>query len=194
MAVIARALVQTLAYPLIDSARSELFDDDPDSTQLVTVHASEYVPLDTKLRYGVVRAAVYRARGEHSICLGVLWADGTSDLLKKHDEPVSFVEDDRLIVLRRWAKGFHGADGVIEFQDELADKKDELAEMVGVQSARKERKEKSSKKEKKEKKDKSDKKKKSEREKLEKKDSAERIDVVPSTAFDGDSFDGDPGQ
>ena len=194
MAVIARALVQTLAYPLIDSARSELFDDDPDSTQLVTVHASEYVPLDTKLRYGVVRAAVYRARGEHSICLGVLWADGTSDLLKKHDEPVSFVEDDRLIVLRRWAKGFHGADGVIEFQDELADKKEELAEMVGVQSARKERKDKSSKKEKKVKKDKSEKKKKSDRDKLEKKDSAERIDVVPSTAFDGDSFDGDPGQ
>ena len=125
MAVVARALVQTLAYPLIDSARSELFDDDPDSAQLATVHASEYVPLNTKLSYGVVRAAVLRARGEHSICLGVLWADGTVDMLKKQDEPVNFVEDDRLIVLRRWAEGYQGADGVIGFQHKLADKKEE---------------------------------------------------------------------
>ncbi len=125
MAVIARALVQTLAYPLIDSARSELFDDDPDSAQLATVYASEYVPLNTKLSYGVVRAAVLRARGEHSICLGVLWADGTVDMLKKQDEPVNFVEDDRLIVLRRWAEGYQGADGVIGFQHKLADKKEE---------------------------------------------------------------------
>ena len=125
MAVVARALVQTLAYPLIDSARSELFDDDPDSAQLATVYASEYVPLNTKLSYGVVRAAVLRARGEHSICLGVLWADGTVDMLKKQDEPVNFVEDDRLIVLRRWAEGYQGADGVIGFQHKLADKKEE---------------------------------------------------------------------
>ena len=137
MAVIARALVQTLAYPLIDSARSELFDDDPDSAQLATVHASEYVPLDTKLSYGVVRAAVHRARGEHSICLGVLWADGTVDMLKKQDEPVNFVDDDRLIVLRRWAEGYQGADGVIGFQHKLADKKEELAEMSGVGKERK---------------------------------------------------------
>ena len=118
VAVIARALVQTLAYPLIDSARSELFDDDPDSAQLVTVHTSEYVPVDTNLRRR--RAAVLRAKGEHSICLGVLWADGTVELLKKQDDPVRFVEDDRLIVLRRWAAGFQGADGVVEFQNERA--------------------------------------------------------------------------
>ena len=132
VAVIARALVQTLAYPLIDSARSELFDDDPDSAQLVTVHTSEYVPVDTNLRYGVVRAAVLRAKGEHSICLGMLWADGTVELLKKQDDPVRFVEDDRLIVLRRWAAGFQGADGVVEFQNERADKKDGLAERSGA--------------------------------------------------------------
>jgi hypothetical protein len=132
VAVIARALVQTLAYPLIDSARSELFDDDPDSAQLVTVHTSEYVPVDTNLRYGLVRAAVLRAKGEHSICLGVLWADGTVELLKKQDDPVRFVEDDRLIVLRRWAAGFQGADGVVEFQHERADKKDGLAERSGA--------------------------------------------------------------
>ena len=137
MAVVARALVQTLAYPLIDSARSELFDDDPDSAQLATVHASEYVPLNTKLVYGVVRAAVLRAQGEHSICLGVLWADGTVEMLKKQDEPVNFVDDDRLIVLRRWAEGYQGADGVIGFQHKLADKKEELAEMSGVGKERK---------------------------------------------------------
>ena len=80
----------------------------------------------------MVRAAVLRAKGEHSICLGVLWADGTVELLKKQDDPVRFVEDDRLIVLRRWAAGFQGADGVVEFQNERADKKDGLAERSGA--------------------------------------------------------------
>ena len=47
------------------------------------------------------------------------------DMLKKQDEPVNFVEDDRLIVLRRWAEGYQGADGVIGFQHKLADKKEE---------------------------------------------------------------------
>ena len=190
MAVIARALVQTLAFPLIDSARSELFDDDPDSTQLVTVHASEYVPLDTKLRYGVVRAAVLRAKGEHSICLGVLWADGTADLLKPHDQAVCFGEDDRLVVLRRWAAGFHGADGVVDFQQELADDKAMLEEISGMHTARKEKKNKKDKGEKKEKKDKSEKKKKSDRKDLEKRDSAENMTLASTNAsgFAGDSF------
>ena len=101
MAVNARALVQTLAYPHIESARSELFDDGETSSALINVDAREYVPLNTPMRFGVVRAVVLRAVGERSMCLGVVWGSGDVELLPKHDAVVQFTEDDRLVLLRR---------------------------------------------------------------------------------------------
>ena len=101
MAVNARALVQTLAYPHIESARSELFDDRETSSALINVDAREYVPLLTPMRFGVVRAVVLRAVGERSMCLGVVWGSGDVELLPKHDAVVQFTEDDRLVLLRR---------------------------------------------------------------------------------------------
>ena len=77
-AVSARALVQTLAYPLIQPAISDLFQESKNSAEIVTVPAQEYVPLDTPLLYGVVRAMVLQTRGERSICIGILWRAGHS--------------------------------------------------------------------------------------------------------------------
>jgi len=94
------------------------------------------------------------------------------------------------VVLRRWAAGFHGADGVVDFQQELADDKAMLEEISGMHTARKEKKNKKDKGEKKEKKDKSEKKKKSDRKDLEKRDSAENMTLASTNAsgFAGDSF------
>jgi hypothetical protein len=104
MAVEARSLVQTLAYPHIESARAELFDDAETSTGLINVDACEYVPLNVPMKFGVVRTTVLRARGERSMCLGVLWGNGAVDLLPPHDRIVAFTKDDRLVLLRRVIK------------------------------------------------------------------------------------------
>ena len=47
---------------MIQPAIKDLFDDAPSSADIVTVMASEYVPLDVAMKYGVVRAAVLRAK------------------------------------------------------------------------------------------------------------------------------------
>ena len=101
MAVEARSLVQTLAYPHIDSARSELFDDADTSSGLINVDACEYIPLGVQMKFGVVRATVLRAAGERSMCLGVVWGNGAVDLLPPHDRVVAFTTEDRLVLLRR---------------------------------------------------------------------------------------------
>lgn len=100
-AVSARALVQTLAYPLIQPAISDLFQESKNSAEIVTVAAQEYVPLDTPLLYGVVRAMVLQTRGERSICIGILWRTGHPELLVPHDENVTLMKGDRLVLLRR---------------------------------------------------------------------------------------------
>ena len=100
-AVSARALVQTLAYPLIQPAISDLFQESKNSAEIVTVPAQEYVPLDTPLLYGVVRAMVLQTRGERSICIGILWRAGHSELLVPHDQNVTLMKGDRLVLLRR---------------------------------------------------------------------------------------------
>ena len=104
MAVEARSLVQTLAYPHIESARSELFDDADTSSGLINVDACEYVPLGVQMKFGVVRTTVLRAVGERSMCLGVVWGNGAVDLLPAHDRIVAFTSDDRLVLLRRVIK------------------------------------------------------------------------------------------
>jgi hypothetical protein len=104
MAVNARALVQTLAYPHIESARSELFDERETSGGLINVDAREYVPLNVSMKFGVVRTIVLRAVGERSMCLGVVWGSGAVELLPKHDSTVRFTDDDRLVLLRKVVK------------------------------------------------------------------------------------------
>jgi hypothetical protein len=100
-AVAARALVQTLAYPIISPAVKDLFNEAEDSADIVTTFASEYVPLNVEMKFGVVRASVLRAQGERSICIGILWSNGDPALLPPHDSDVKFCDTDRLVVLRR---------------------------------------------------------------------------------------------
>ena len=85
-AVSARALVQTLAYPLIQPAIQDLFQESKNSAEIVTVAANEYLPLNTPLIYGVIRTLVLQTRGERSIAIGIMWRAGHSELLPPHDK------------------------------------------------------------------------------------------------------------
>lgn len=100
-AVFARAIAQTLAYPLIRVAVNELLSKGPGYTDIIITHASEYLPLGTPLLYGVVRALVLQARGERSICLGIMPVSGDPKVNPAHDKKYTFTKDDRLIVLIR---------------------------------------------------------------------------------------------
>jgi hypothetical protein len=100
-AVSARALVQTLAYPLIQPAIQDLFQESKNSAEIVTVAANEYLPLNTPLVYGVIRALVLQTRGERSIAIGIMWRAGHSELLPPHDKTVTLQQGDRLVLLRR---------------------------------------------------------------------------------------------
>ena len=100
-ALTARALVQTLAYPLIQPAVKDLFSDDPESASFASVDAREYVPLDRTMRYGVVSALVAATKGDRSICVGILWSSGASELLPAHTRLLCFARGDRLILIRR---------------------------------------------------------------------------------------------
>lgn len=100
-AVFARAVTQTLAYPIISSAVTELLNSGPGFVDVVIVAASDYVPLGTPILYGVVRALVLSAEGERAICLGIMPISGDPKVNPPHDKKYTLNRDDRLIVLRR---------------------------------------------------------------------------------------------
>jgi hypothetical protein len=100
-AISARALVQALAFPIIQPAIKDLFVESDDSANINVINCSEYVPLDQKMKYGVIRASVLRAKGERSICIGVMWGSGRISVLPPHDEYMTLGKNDRLVVLRR---------------------------------------------------------------------------------------------
>jgi hypothetical protein len=100
-AISARALVQALAFPIIQPAIKDLFVESDDSANINVINCSEYVPLGQKMKYGVIRASVLRAKGERSICIGVMWGSGRISVLPPHDEVMTLGKNDRLVVLRR---------------------------------------------------------------------------------------------
>ena len=100
-AIYARVLAQTLAYPIIRPAVQDMFDESEGSSNIEIVRASAYLPLNTELEYGVVRAAVLQAQGERSICLGYMDENGQLELVPSVDSKVTFSQDYSLVLLRR---------------------------------------------------------------------------------------------
>ena len=58
--------MQTLAYPIIQPAIKDLFVEEEGTCNINVINCSEYVPLGQKMKYGVIRASVLRAKGERS--------------------------------------------------------------------------------------------------------------------------------
>ena len=101
-AVFARFLVQTLAYPLIQGALKELFEEAPGNCNVSIVPSTLYFPSGLPVKYGVIRAAVTQATGERSYLIGYYpCATGDLNLLPFHSRDVTLMEGDRLVLLRR---------------------------------------------------------------------------------------------
>ena len=114
-AIYARALTQTLAYPLIAPAVEDLFTSATGSCNVELVNVQAYVPLQVfdkankddlcdgsgTIAWGVVRNAVLQAKGERSICIGYNTSAGEAILCPDHSLKVHLTVDDKLILLRR---------------------------------------------------------------------------------------------
>ena len=110
-AMYARALVQTLAYPLISNAITQLFDKRGASLELL--RCSAFVPLLTPIPFGLVKAIVAaRARKSYTnyngvsvtqeaICLGYISSEGEQHLVPPVDEEIIFEDSCRLIAITR---------------------------------------------------------------------------------------------
>ena len=110
-AIYARVLTQTLAYPVIRPAISDLFNEGKGSADVQIVRASAYIPIDQIYEWGVVRAAVLQADGERSICIGWMDVSGEVNLLPDVTEIVKLDANDSLILVRRmlnWEDSQHG--------------------------------------------------------------------------------------
>ena len=100
-AIYARVLTQTLAYPVIRPAISDLFNESKGSADVEIVRASAYIPLDQTYEWGIVRAAVLQAENERSICIGWMDMGGEVSLLPDVTEIVRLGANDSLILIRR---------------------------------------------------------------------------------------------
>jgi hypothetical protein len=107
-AIYARAITQTMAYPLIAPAVADLFADVDGTAKIEIVRAGAYVPMEIfaqrpeGIPYGMIRAAVLQATGERSICIGYMLAkDGSIALTPDHFKLVHLGDRDKLVVLRR---------------------------------------------------------------------------------------------
>ena len=99
-AVYARALTQILAYPLIQSAISELFEDNHGSN-IVINHAGSYIPLNEELLFGVVRQLVLLVKDANCIFLGYIDKTNELILLPHHADRYTFASEDKLVLLVR---------------------------------------------------------------------------------------------
>jgi len=99
-AIYARALTQTLAYPLIAPAVADLFTTTEDATNVELVNVEAYVPLEIfepacelgdgsgTIPWGIVRNCVLQAKGERSICIGYNTPEGEGLMCPMHDRKV----------------------------------------------------------------------------------------------------------
>jgi len=102
-AIIARALAQATAFPKIQGALSELFDDeDPKdgSPRLILVNADKCLPLGCGIKFGVVQDRVGKMCG-NNVCVGYIDHQKTMVLGPKLSSVHTYKEDARLIFITR---------------------------------------------------------------------------------------------
>ena len=110
-AIYARAMTQTLAYPLIATAVATLFSEDTETGNIEIISAFSYVPQEIfgmpkyfdGISYGIIRACVLEAAGEVSICIGYI-QDGNINLTPDHDKLVKLTGRCKLVVIRKVQK------------------------------------------------------------------------------------------
>ena len=99
-AIYARVLCQTMAYPMIRNAISDLFDDSEGTATIELVPAGLYVPLREHLSFGVVKQMVLLAPSERSVFIGYQTVEGDIVLMPPHSESKLFLEGEMLILFQ----------------------------------------------------------------------------------------------
>ena len=100
-AIYARVMTQTMAYPIIRNAISDLFDETEGTATLELVPAGKYVPLHQTIPIGVVKQMVLLAPGERSVFLGYQSVEGELTIMPHHSLSRLFLEGEMFIVFRR---------------------------------------------------------------------------------------------
>ena len=105
-AINARVITHCLAYPLITPCFFDIFDDKKGSCDLELIKATDYVPIRTKMRYGVVMHLVngvddFGCKDERAVCIGFQDSRGKVTILPQKSMEVEFDDGHSLIVFRR---------------------------------------------------------------------------------------------
>jgi hypothetical protein len=110
-AMFARGLVQVLAYPVVSSAITQLFDKRGANLELL--RSAAFVPMATSISFSEVKALVtLRCRRPYTsyngettvyevICLGYITSAGVQHIVPPLDEQIEFDEGYRLVVITR---------------------------------------------------------------------------------------------
>ena len=97
-AIIARALAQAVAYPEMQSAVGELFDDAEGSSCIVLVYAESRIPsLDHEIPFGVAKFLTRgeKGKGYRDTCVGYITKEGDMNLGPSLSNMHKYVEGDR---------------------------------------------------------------------------------------------------
>ena len=102
-AIYARALTQTMAYPVIRNAVNDLFNEDVLAPSIQVIPASAYVVLGVDIAFGVVRASCIQEVGHRTIAIG--FVDGEKgnavNMCPDHALSRTYTLKDKIVTLRR---------------------------------------------------------------------------------------------
>ena len=102
-AIYARAMSQTLAYPIIRNAVSDLFDEHALSPSVDIMPAYAYVVVGEEFTFGVVRASCLQETGHKTIAIRFIASDMNNKvhMCPPHADKRKWLKNDKIITLRR---------------------------------------------------------------------------------------------
>ncbi len=100
-AIVARALCQSIAYPRMNAALSELFNDQPGTANVDIRASSRYFEPNQSIRFVDVRKRVAHVSGQTAVCIGYIDEDGQHVIAPDLFSVIAFKTGERLVMLKR---------------------------------------------------------------------------------------------
>ena len=100
-AIVARALCQSIAYPRMNAALSELFNDQPGSAAIEIRASSRYFAPNQSISFVDVRKRVAHVSGQTAVCIGYVNDEGQHVIVPALSSVIDFKNGARLIMLKR---------------------------------------------------------------------------------------------
>ena len=100
-AIVARALCQSIAYPRMNAALSELFNDQPGTANVDIRASSRYFEPNQSIRFVDVRKRVAHVSGQTAVCIGYIDDDGQHVIAPDLFSVIAFKTGERLVMLKR---------------------------------------------------------------------------------------------